>query len=240
MSAALATAALPHRPDPLPDPAAAPAPAPTLQSAPTPAPTPTRNGRLLGLLRKLIDYGKGLAYALQHPTVATAIFTVTLQFGTRDIALILARIARGLQLAAGLETRLVSHPVREERIPELFHTPPARPERLAQPATPRIRKAASPLALVPTPEEIAEAIRHRPVGAVIIDICHDLGIVPANPLWDEIMMVVTEFGGSYVTLIGGAADRASARFPELFELLAREEWPAEWPEVQAAFGTGPP
>jgi hypothetical protein len=42
---------------------------------------------------------------------------------------------------------------------------------------------------------------------VIADICHDLGIVPVHPLWGEVMMIVTEFGGSIVKLIEDVIDR---------------------------------
>src|SRR4029077_20405902 len=36
------------------------------------------------------------------------------------------------------------------------------------------------LARLPTEEEIAEAVRRRPIGAVIVDICCDLGIAPGR------------------------------------------------------------
>src|SRR3984957_6935231 len=111
MSAASITAALPDRPgsppDPLLDPAAASAPA------------PNRTGRLLGLVRKLIDYGKDLAHTLQQRTGATTLFTIARHFGTSDIALILARITRGLLLANALEARLVCRPVRQDAAPAL-------------------------------------------------------------------------------------------------------------------------
>src|ERR1700690_3352620 len=124
MSAGSTTAALPDRLDPPPDRAADPDAAS--------APAPSRAGRLLGLVRKLIDYGKDLAHTLQQRTAATALFTVALQFGTRDIALILARITRGLRLANALEARLVSHPVREEvAVPALVRAPSDRKPRTA-------------------------------------------------------------------------------------------------------------
>src|SRR5579872_6680316 len=107
MSATSTAAALPA--DPSPDLAADPRLDPVAVSAQV----PSRTGRLLGLVRKLIDYGKILAHTLQQRTTATTLFAVALHFGTRDIALILARISRGLLLADALEARLVSHPVRE-------------------------------------------------------------------------------------------------------------------------------
>jgi hypothetical protein len=223
MSAATTAAALPDRSDPLPDPATDRAPA------------PTRTGRLLGLLRKLVDYGKDLAHTLQQRTAATALFTVALQFGTRDIALILSRITRGLRLASALEARLVSHPVREDAAPALVRAPSDRARRTAQPADRRAGGAAAPLALVPTAEEIAAALRHRPAAAVIADICRDLGITPAHPLWDEVMMVITEHGGNFVRLLKDALDRLCAwsTDPSLLD-------DDGWTQTATACGTGPP
>src|SRR5271165_2075809 len=78
------------------------------------AEAPSRAGRLLGLVRKLIDYGKELASTLRQRTSATNLAAVTRHFGTSDIALILARITQGLLRAAALETRLISRAARHE------------------------------------------------------------------------------------------------------------------------------
>ena len=58
-------------------------------SSPPPTDKPTPSGRLLRLVRKLIDYGKQLGAALTQRTADLA--SVTRDFGTKDIALILAR-----------------------------------------------------------------------------------------------------------------------------------------------------
>jgi len=108
MSAAFATAALPNRPDPVPDPAAG-----SMREQ-------SRTGRLLGLLRKLIEYGLELACALQQSPAAATLLTVALYFGTRDIALILARITRGLELAGALEAKLVRRPLPEVIVQDFF------------------------------------------------------------------------------------------------------------------------
>ena len=66
--------------------------------ATTAAPKPSRAGRLICLVRQLIDYGRQLAATLrnnQHP------------FSASDIALILARITRGLLRAEALEARII-------------------------------------------------------------------------------------------------------------------------------------
>jgi hypothetical protein len=231
MSAGSNAAALPHRPDPLPDQAAASAPA------------PSRTGRVLGLLRKLIDYGKEVVQTLQGRTTPTCTDTdpgaVKRNFGTRDIALILLRTVRGLRLATALEARLVAHPLREPVAPAVARAPSDRAPRDPQPAMPRASRAPPPLSDVPSAEEIAEALRTRPLGVVVADICHDLGIVPSNPLWGEVMMVVTEFGGNFVTLLNKVVDRMFTRFAELAALEA-EAAQSQCAQAVAACGTGPP
>src|SRR5271169_7026398 len=78
-------------------------------AAEAPAPTttePSRSGRLLNLVRKLIDYGREIAATIRQRTVTEPLFA-TIRFGTTDLALILARIARGLLLADALEARVL-------------------------------------------------------------------------------------------------------------------------------------
>jgi hypothetical protein len=219
MSAASATAAPPNRPDPTPDPAAAH------------APTPSRTTRLLGLLRKLIEYGLELANSLQQSPAVTTLLTVAVHFGTRDIALILSRITRGLQLANALEAKLIRHPLRETVTQDFFRAPVHRKPRSGRPAAPRPK-----LPDVPTPEEIAAALRDRSAGDVIADICRDLGIVPAHPLWREIMRAVTEFGGNFVRLFKGTMARLFAWSTDPSR-RKDDGWAERW--VQAA-ATGPP
>jgi hypothetical protein len=228
MSATSTTAAISIRSDPPPDPAAGS------------APVPTRTGRLLGLLHKLIDYGKDLAHSLQQRTAtAVAPSAVTQQFGTLNIVLILSRIVRGLRLAAALEARLVAHPLREEAAPALVLAPSDRAPRIAQPPAQRASRAASPLPDVPTAEEIAAALRHRPIGAVVADICRDLGIVPAHPLWREVLMVITENDGNFVGFFNDALDRACAWFEDP-SMVQQDGWPAPGSQAAAVCSTGPP
>jgi hypothetical protein len=231
MSAASNAAALPDQPDPLPD--RAPEPAAVT------APPPRRTGRLLGLLRKLVDYGKDLAHTLQQRTAATALFAVALNFGTRDITLILARITRGLRLANALEARMVSHPPREVAASAPVPAPSDRAQRVTKPAERRAGRAAAGLALVPTAEEIAAALRHRSAAAVIADICRDLGIAPAHPLWGEVMTVLAEHGVNIVALVKSVADNIDSLFADVLA-LTEDEWPAGWSQAAAACGTGPP
>src|ERR1700729_1068540 len=180
------TAAQPNRPDPHQDRPA------------TGADAPTRTGRILTLLRTLIDYGRQLAGTLQQRPAATDTADVTRDFGTFDIGEILARIARGLLRAAALETRLSSRLARQQAAPAAVPSAPSRRQPRAPPPVDRIpRAAADPgLARLPTAGDIAAEVRRRPVGAVIADICRDFRIVPSNPLWRDLSLVIIENGGN--------------------------------------------
>jgi hypothetical protein len=222
MSAMISIAALPDDRDPPQDPAC------------DRAPTHSRAGRVLSLLRKLIDYGQDLARSVQQRAAAGTLLTVALHFGTGDLALILARITRGLRLAKAFEARLVSRPPGLDAVPALVRPPADRVKRTAQRAVKR-----PSLPDVPTAEEIAAALRHRPAAAVIADICRDLGIVPAHPLWREVMMVLSENGGDFVKFFKDVMKRVCTRFATPPAIDA-DGWPAPRLLSAAACGTGPP
>jgi hypothetical protein len=100
-----------------------------------------------------------------------------------------------------------------------------------------VKRAALPD--VPTAEEIATALQHRPAAGVIRDICRDLGIVPAHPLWREVMLVLSEHGGGYASFFKEVMDRvcswlAPPSAVNAAVLAARRTQPA------AACSTGPP
>jgi hypothetical protein len=67
--------------------------------------TPTRLGRVVSLVRKLIDYGKQLAATVQQRAGAPGFAFLARPFGTADLAVILARITCGLRRRV-LEARL--------------------------------------------------------------------------------------------------------------------------------------
>jgi len=82
-------------------------------------------------------------------------------------------------------------------------------------------------------------LRHRPAAAVIADICRDLGIVPAHPLWREVMMVLPENGSILGTLFKDVVQRLCGWLTDPSALEA-EGWPVPGSELAAAHGTGPP
>jgi hypothetical protein len=224
-----------------------------MSGAPTaPAPKPSRVGGLLGLVRKLIDYGTFLAATLRQRGLGNRPDIQGRTFGTTNVTLILARIARGLLRAAALADRLHRSATRLDASP-----PPRAPRACAASAPtaaaapPKPRRCASRrstdddnalLAHLPTPEQIAAEIRRRPIGEVIADICWDLCIIPAHPLWRELQDAIISEGGRYAALAIDIIKRPR-------RLPVPEDWPeqpppylwVDWPHAAPTpVGTGPP
>jgi hypothetical protein len=173
---------------------------------PDPPTQPSRSANLLCLVRKLIDYGRELA-----ATIRQRAFTdpgpVIFCFGTADVAQILARISRGLHRANALEARLLRNADRLDAAPRGAASP-GKPRAPRQATAPSADEANARLAYLPTPEQIAAKVRRQPIGAVIADICRDLGIMPSHPLWRELSRVVIRHGGSLTALLSDIMDRA--------------------------------
>ena len=220
-----------------------------MSGAPTaPACKPSRVSGLLDLVRKLISYGTFLAATLRQSGLGNHPAIQGRRFGTTNVTLILVRIARGLLRAAALEARLHRSATRLDAPPRPRPPSPAT-EAPSDPPAPRRR--ASPLhtddddnallAHMPTPEQIAEQIRRRPIGEVIADICRDLGIVPAHPLWRELQTAIILEGGRYAALVIDILKRPRLVPPP-------EDWPEQpppdlwspWRYSPEPAGTGPP
>jgi hypothetical protein len=182
-----------------------PVPPPDTTETPDAA-TPT--GRLIGLVRKLIDYGKQLVITLRQPATAADIEDATLTFGTLDIRQIIASITRGLHRAAALEARLSRRAARELTAQTATASTSVRAPRATRTAERSPKPEADPrLARMPTPAEIAAAVRRRPIGAVIADICFDLGIMPSSPLWREISLAIIIHNGNLAPLFSNIFKR---------------------------------
>jgi hypothetical protein len=200
-------------------------------AAPTSKPEaqPSRSGRLLALVRKLIDYGRELAATARHRVAADPAFARQC-FGTAELTVIFARITRGLLLAQALEERVLRRAVWLNKGPR-----PRKPRPAPRPKLPAFPPAEQRLARLPTVPQIAAEIRRRPIGAVIADICRDLGIAGSHPLWREVQHALIRHGGSLARLIRDILDRA---FP-----LPRPQSPAPeaaLPAYPTLSGTGPP
>jgi hypothetical protein len=207
--------------------------------------TPTRLSRVLGVVRRLIDYGRQLASTVQQRATTPDFAFFARPFGTVDLGVILTRITNGLRRAAALEARLCQRAARGKdltvapiRLPTIrvpggtrpVAPPGAQPE--PQPEDPRFARLL-------TEEEIAAEMRRRPVGAVIVDICRDLGIRPGDcdrPFWDELCHAIIAYGGR----LAGFFDRLNKR-PFDYDLSddADPTWPTA-PPRPPALATGPP
>jgi len=201
---------------------------------------PSRSVRLLCLIRRLIDYGRELAATL-HQRGATDPRFAARSFGIADLALILLRIKRGLLRANALEARLAQNAAKLDAGPRPRSTPAQRkpppapsPDQAEAhgPAVPRTEDPDAPLEL-PTEAEIAAWVRRRPIGAVIADICHDLGIMCDHPLWRELQDAITGERGNCTRLVTEIIRRAARVVVELWSPTAPTA-----PPVPA--GTGPP
>ncbi len=224
--------------------AAITAPDPSLQPDPNRAGTGAvatpRVGRVLALVRNLIVYGQTLVRTLRQPGRNPS-RALASRFGTIDLAAILDRIICGLRRAVALENKLLLCAARGQ---DLVEAPVRRPRPgrspHAQAAVPRPRYPEP--ACLPTVEQIAAEVRRRPVGAVIADICHDLGIMPGNldpAFWQELRTAIACYGGSLVGFFRGMVRRLRPR-PGRHHEPAQPPKPATSPPMSEAAGTGPP
>jgi hypothetical protein len=233
-----------------------PHPKPSQASAATPAAL----GRVLSVVRRLIDYGRQLAGKVQSRAAAPGFALFARPFGTADLAVILARITNGLRRATALEARLCQRAARGlDLAPTPIRLPAARGLCAArQSAPPDVQpepQSADPaedpsLAHLPTEEEIAArlatgldpVVRRRPVGAVIVDICLDLGITPGRldrAFWDELSRAIIAYGGNLACFLGNLNRRLFALGSGDHADRAGSGWPAAPPRLPA-HATGPP
>ena len=229
------------------------------------------------MIRKLIEYGMELAGTLKQGTAAPNFMLITFNFSTANVAEMLARIARALHLAAALEGKLLGYvepPERElpkARLPAYCRAPPtprAKPEAeagvlLAQTAQGMVPGAAAAdgsgvpsvlgedaaaLARMLTADEIADPLRRRPIGAIVADICFDLGIQPGHELWRELYLVILDNGGNPHGLFVRNMKRETIFFRQSLAELGisgQTRWRLPPPEgctppPAEARGTGPP
>jgi hypothetical protein len=166
-------------------------------------------GRLLALVRWIITYGQQLATILQQGADPGRFAVVALRFQTTDLAAVLARIARGLMLAGALEVRLMQLQRRGRDVrPVPIRMSSAAPQRDSQApiaSKPRHTNIIDlPLDRLPSASEIAAELRRRPIGAVLVDICRDLCMQPADAAygrWEELAVAIVGYGGGLLTLL---------------------------------------
>ncbi len=163
----------------------------------------TRSAGLLTLVARLLTYGRDLLTELRQRNTQDAPNAIAHRFGAVSLALIIARITRGLMIATALQARvkrgawLLDAPARPARAAKADQPTRPRPER---PARPTVNEEAE-LENLPAAREIAERMRHRPIGAVIVEICRDLGIDSSHPLWGDVLKAITCNRGNRVELL---------------------------------------
>ncbi|HEY2619462.1 MAG TPA: hypothetical protein VGI78_19130 [Acetobacteraceae bacterium] len=191
------------------------------------------------MVRKLIDHGRQLAAAVRQRSHTNDPALAGCCFGTSDIALILSRITLALHRASALEARLERSAARPDPKPQPPRVPSPRTARAPREA-PREPAAADPrLAGLPTVEQIAAEIRRRPVGAVIADICRDLGIMANHPLWRELHLAIILHGGNLAGFLDDMFKRSRAARHERMSALSAASAPAPPLSLEPA-STGPP
>ena len=85
-------------------------------------------------------------------------------------------------------------------------------------------------------------MRRRPIGAVIVDICCDLGIAPGDlerGFWDEINIAIIMYGGSGVRFFNDLRKRSSAFLLGHLSDSADPGWPTAQTRLPVP-ATGPP
>jgi|GEM_PF-2795543 len=145
---------------------------------------------VLLVVRALADFGRQMLATVRqgcndsHDRAAVA--GIKLRFRTLDLAAIIARITRGLALAAALETRLETLTA---RVPaERGSDEPRNPQ-------PREQTAKVANEGLPSAAAIAKRLRQRPIGVVLAEICRELGISPSDPLWNQAFVPILIHGG---------------------------------------------
>jgi hypothetical protein len=157
---------------------------------------PSRSATLLQIVRTLIDIGRQRLASIRSQPGPEETHAIGCAFGTFNVALIVARILRGLRIAAALEDRVIA------TAPGLDTPPRARATSAPSAPRPRPKTKRSDadddalLDRMPTDQEIVEMIRRRPIGAVLVDICADLGIGIDHPLWQELRWIIIDHRGT--------------------------------------------
>ena len=189
---------------------------------------PTRSARLLTLVRKLIDFGKDLLTTLQTP-VTTVL--VSRRFGNIKVEMILARIRHALDLAVGLEERVIKSARSLDRVRP---PPEAKPDRPAAPAAP-----APPQPRLPTAEQILRRMRGKSIGAVLAEICRDFEIINGDKLWLPLIEAVCTNRGPTMRMLRNMQQRVR-RTGYYVPDPPGSPPPTIFVGPSLAFGTGPP
>ena len=144
--------------------------------------------RLLAVVRALTALGTALLGIVERgdgrPAVMYAVFH---RFASRQLDAIAVRLRRGLEMAAALERRILRGAKRLDA------------ERGIAVSESRVRRVST-----------GRAARSRPIGRMLEDICEELGVLPADAVWNELMHAVLGHGGNMTAIWRRSSDRAWA------------------------------
>ena len=182
---------------------------------------PSRAAALLHFIQTLIRFGQQRLADLETKLTPEETQNTGIAFGTFNLPLILARIMRGLRIATALQDRIAANATQIDA--------PTRPRQAAEPRPKRAPRRPKPtqseddaalLARIPTDREIAELLRHRPIGVILIDICSDLGIGIQHPLWQDVRRFLDRHQGRELPVIERSYQRLNTARQEVMQGIA--------------------
>lgn len=173
----------------------------TAEHARGPASWAPGGGGFLGLVRRIVDFGRDMIATLQAHTATSPPLDIARRFGSLNLALI---------IAAALERRLL-HP-RPRIAGQVKRAAPTTTPTARAPRQPRPDEEAELHGDLPTAREIAARVRNRRIGAVIAEICRDLGIDGEDPLWRELHPIIVGRGGNMAKLLRILVHRGAERY----------------------------
>ena len=191
---------------------------------------PTRSERLLSFLRKIVEFGLNLRKALLGESETETPDGVHSRYGTDNTKAILGRIAHALRLAAELEQRVIKGAASMDR-PRPKRDPWSPEPEQPPPEAPPPSETAIPIRL-PTARQIATRLREKSIGAVIAEICYELGICFEDELWLRFYHVLCDHRGPLMKLI-----RALHKRDRFTGFIPGYHLP--WPRPAAAAATTP-
>ena len=200
----------------------------------TATPRSPEDARLLAVVAALITFGQHLLAILQNRNLTAPPVEIASRFRSVSLVQIITRITRGLIIAQALEARLLRRQAQPAATPVERPTSPRESPADRRPRRTDAEDDAELETGLPSAREIARRFRRRPVGAVIVEICRDLGINPQHPMWREIQKAIMFHGGSMVRLL----KHWMRHFRRMEEVVALEAAQASQPPLLLA--TPPP
>jgi hypothetical protein len=192
---------------------------------------PNNIGVLLHAVGILLTYGRHLIDTVRHRASAPNFNAIAVNFGTANLATILAHLNRGILRAAALERFLLARGATGRDF-DLIDRHPRTPQPQPAPAdTPAGQSATPPAARKPAPrpsspadrddtelfdpslQDLERQVRRRPIGRTISDICSDLAVVPGictAPFWAALTEMMLCLGGNIATLMQEKTQRREA------------------------------